>query len=65
MTQGSAFHIPAAHAGHLEVVFLQEVDEGDERRPPHHQRRVAQARGDLRQQRVHQGGVTEVESYTG
>ena len=55
-------NIPAAHARHLEVVLLEEVDEGDERRPPHHQRRVAQARRDLGQQGVHQGGVPEVGS---
>ena len=48
-----------APATHLEVVLLEEVDEGDKGGPPHHEGGVAQARSDLRQQRVHQGGVPE------
>ena len=36
------------------------MDEGDQGGPPHHEGGVAQARSDLRQQGVHQGGVPVV-----
>ena len=54
MSNLDVFTLPSAH---LEVVLLEEVDEGDEGGPPHHEGGVAQARSDLRQQGVHQRGV--------